>query len=92
MVLARDQLVDAVVDKEFGPEVPVAGIDRLGISFLDFREVRAGLGADVKLAEKWSLALEAGAVTDRKFDYFDRNYSLNGDAGWYGTLFLRTSF
>jgi len=72
--------------------VPAPGIDRLANTFLDYREVRAGLGADVKLAAKWSLALDAGAVTDRKFDYFDRNYSLNGDAGWYGTLFLRTSF
>ena len=72
--------------------VPAPGIDRLANTFLDYREVRAGLGADLKLAEKWSLALDAGVVTDRKFDYFDRNYSLNGAAGWYGTLFLRTSF
>jgi len=72
--------------------VPAPGIDRLANTYLDYREVRVGLGADAKLGEKWSLALDAGAVTDRKFDYFDRNYTLNGDAGWYGTLFLRTSF
>jgi hypothetical protein len=72
--------------------VPAPGIDRLANTFLDYREVRAGLGADVGLGEKWSLALDAGAVTDRKFDYFERDYSLNGDAGWYGGLFLRTSF
>jgi len=72
--------------------VPAPGIDRLANTFLDYREVRAGVGADVKLGEKWALTVDAGAVTDRKFDYFDRDYTLNGDAGWYGSVFLRTSF
>ncbi len=72
--------------------VPAPGVARLANTFLDFREVRAGLGADLNLGGGLILAMDLGAVTDRKFDYFDRGFRLDGDAGLYGTVALRASF
>jgi hypothetical protein len=72
--------------------VPGPGRARLANTYLDFREVRVGLGADVSLSKGFKLVAELGAVTDRKFDYFDRDYRIDGDAGLYGTLGLRASF
>lgn len=45
---------------------------------LDYHEIRVGLAADWRLNEQFSLQLEAGAITDQKFDYFDRGYTLDG--------------
>ncbi|MDI1318993.1 MAG: DUF6268 family outer membrane beta-barrel protein, partial [bacterium] len=72
--------------------VPAPGIARLADTYLDFREVRAGLGADFNLSSGFKLAVDLGAVTDRKFDYFDRDFRLDGDTGLYGTVALRASF
>lgn len=72
--------------------VPAAGINRLANTYLDFREVRVGLGADLKLSTKLTFAVDLGCVTDRKFDYYDRDFILNGDAGWFGTVALRAVF
>lgn len=72
--------------------VPAPGIARLANTFVDYREVRAGLGLDYKLGDQFELNLDLGVVTDRKFDYFDRNYRLDGDRGLYGTLALKASF
>ena len=67
-------------------------LPRLADTYLDYREVRAGLSADYELTETLKISLEAGAVTDRKFDWFDRNYRLDGDAGTYLGLSIRGSF
>ncbi|MEI6105544.1 MAG: DUF6268 family outer membrane beta-barrel protein [Opitutae bacterium] len=72
--------------------VPVAGIARLANTYLDFHEVRVGLGADLGLGEGFTLALDLGAVTDRKFDYYDRGFRLDGDLGFFGTVAVRASF
>ncbi|MDI1251428.1 MAG: DUF6268 family outer membrane beta-barrel protein [Lacunisphaera sp.] len=72
--------------------VPGPGGARLADTLLDFREVRAGLGADVVLGRGFTLAADLGAVTDRKFDYIDRDFRLDGDAGLYATLALRAAF
>jgi hypothetical protein len=71
---------------------PVGVTGRLANTFVDYREIRAGLGADIKLEDRWSLSLDIGSMTDRKFDYFDRDYILNGEAGLYGSLAIRASF
>jgi hypothetical protein len=65
---------------------------RLAGALLDYREVRVGLGADLKLGGRWELAFDTGAVIDRNFDYFRLGYELDGDAGFYGTLSLRAGF
>jgi hypothetical protein len=66
--------------------VPAPGIARLANTYLQYREIRVGAGADWKLTERVSLALEAGVMTDRRFEYFDRNYTLNGEASPYVTF------
>jgi hypothetical protein len=69
--------------------VPAPGIPRLANTRLDFREVRAGLGADWKVGSDATVSLDLGAVTDRKFDYIDRDYRLDGDGGYFVSLALR---
>lgn len=71
---------------------PGPGRARLANTYLDFREVRVGLGADVSLGRGFKLVADLGAVTDRKFDYFDRDYRIDGDAGIYATLGLQARF
>ena len=71
---------------------PAAGIARLTNTFVDFREVRAGLGLDWKLTDTAELGLDVGAVTDRKFDYFDKGYRLDGDGGTFVALAIKGSF
>jgi hypothetical protein len=72
--------------------VPAPGVDRLANTLLDYREVRVGLGADLTLSAGFVLVLDAGMVTDRKFDYFDRDYQLNGEPAAYGSIALRAAF
>jgi hypothetical protein len=71
---------------------PAGVTGRLANTFVDYREIRAGLGADIKLHDRWSLSIDTGVMTDRKFDYFDRDYVLNGEAGFYGSLSVKASF
>jgi hypothetical protein len=72
--------------------VPAPGVARLANTFLDYREVRVGLGADLTLPAGFILTLDAGVVTDRQFDYYDRDYRLNGDPAAYGSIALRAAF
>lgn len=72
--------------------VPAPGVARLANTRLDYREVRVGLGADLTLSAGFVLTLDAGMVTDRQFDYFDRGYRLNGGTAAYGTISLRAAF
>jgi hypothetical protein len=71
---------------------PATGIARLANTYVDFREVRVGLGLDYKLTDRSSLSLDVGTVTDRKLDYFDKNYRLDGDAGTFFSLSLKGGF
>jgi hypothetical protein len=72
--------------------VPAAGIARLANTRLDVRELRAGLGAEWDLGGGFSLGLEAGVVTDRKFDYPDRNYRLDTNGGPFAAVSLKGAF
>jgi hypothetical protein len=72
--------------------VPAPGVDRLANTRLDYRETRVGVGADLTLPHGFVLTLDAGYVADRKFDYYDRDYILNGDPAAYGAIALRASF
>lgn len=64
----------------------------LANTYLDYREVQVGLGADVKLSPTMSWAFDVGAITDRKFDWFDRDYRLDGDTGFYASISLKAAF
>lgn len=72
--------------------VPATGIPRLANTFVDFREVRAGLALGYALTERTKLRLDLGAVTDRKIDYFDKNYRLDGDGGTFLGFSIQGSF
>jgi hypothetical protein len=72
--------------------VPAPGVARLANTRLDYREVRVGLGADLTLSAGVVLTLDAGLVTDRQFDYFDRDYRLNGGSAAYASAALRARF
>lgn len=78
------------ITENLGPPAP--GIARLANTFVDYREVRVGAGLDYELGDRFTLSFDLGVVTDRKFDYFDRNYRLDGDRGLYGALALKASF
>lgn len=70
---------------------PVAAPALAG-TLLDYREIRAGAGLDFKLANTTTLSLDAGVVTDRRFDYHERNYRLNGDPAAYLKLSFSAHF
>jgi hypothetical protein len=72
--------------------VPATGIPRLANTFVDFREVRAGVALDYALTDRAKLRLDLGAVTDRKIDYFDKGYRLDGDGGTFLGLSVIGSF
>jgi hypothetical protein len=65
---------------------------RLANTFLDYREIRAGIGAELSLNEHTSIRLDVGAFLDREFDYFDRGYTLDGGSGTFATIGLRSRF
>lgn len=69
--------------------VPAGGTRRLANTFLDYRELRVGLGAELALGERSSFAFDVGATLDRTFDYFDRDYELDGNAGLFAALSLQ---
>jgi hypothetical protein len=72
--------------------VSIAVGPRLDDTYLDYREIRVGLGADYRLNDTLSLAVEAGAITDQKFDYYERGYTLNGDTAAFFTIGLSGRF
>ena len=70
---------------------PSGVVGRIANTFVDYREIRVGVGAEFALTSRFSVRVDAGAFTDRRFDYFDRGYTLNGDGGLYGAIALRTT-
>lgn len=73
-------------------QVAIAAGPRLADTKLDYHEIRVGLAADYKLSDLFSVSVEAGMVTDQKFDYYDRGYTLDGDAVAFFTLGLSARF
>ncbi len=69
-----------------------AALPALGGTLLDYREIRAGAGLDFKLADATTLSLEAGLVADRRFDYHESHYRLDGDSAGYLKLSFHARF
>ncbi len=65
-----------------------AALPSLADSLVDYREIRLGLGADWKVGDRTTLALDAGLVADRRFDYHQRSYRLDGKSA----LFFQLAF
>ena len=55
-------------------------------------EIRVGAGLRYNFNRSLRLDVEAGVMTDRKFDYYDRDYTLNGDAGTFASVSLNNLF
>jgi hypothetical protein len=72
--------------------VPAAGVNRLANTFLDYREIRLGLGAEISLTPALKLVADAGVSADQRFDYFDRGYRLKGDRAAFLALALQGRF
>ena len=72
--------------------VPAPGMPRLANTRLDVRELRAGIGVDWEFGPGLSLGFETGVVTDRKFDFHDRNYRLDTNGGPFAALSFRGAF
>jgi hypothetical protein len=66
--------------------VPAAGVNRLANTYVSYREIRLGAGTKWAVTEKVSVSVEAGVMTDRRFEFFDRNYTLNGEAAPYVSI------
>lgn len=60
----------------------------LGDTYLDYREIRVGVGADYNILENLSLGLDLGAVVDRRFNYYKRGYDIKGNTAAYFNITL----
>jgi hypothetical protein len=61
-------------------------------TFLDYREVRTGLTAEYKTTLRSSLLVEAGVVTDRKWQYHQAKVNYDGKPAAYGSISLNLSY
>jgi len=63
------------------------GSDRdLAHTFVSYRELRLGVRASYALALKVNMAVEAGWMAERRFRYYDRDFTLKGRPSAYLTL------
>lgn len=69
-----------------------AALPALAGTLLDYREIRAGAGLDFELADATTLSLDAGFVVNRRFDYHEGHYRLDGDAAGYLKISFRARF
>lgn len=71
---------------------PGVGRPALGRTWLEYREIRLGLGAEYNLSPRIALTADAGWTVDQRFDYFDRDYKLKGESVPYFALGLKGRF
>ena len=81
---------DYFVSESLG--VPAPGISRLARTWLEYREIRLGAGAEFALSAGVTLSVDAGLALDQRFDYFDRGYELKGDTPLFVALALKGRF
>jgi hypothetical protein len=65
---------------------------RLDNTYLSYREIRVGAGADYNVTGKIKLTAEAGVMADRRFDFHDRGCKLKGDPAPYATFAIACNF
>ena len=70
-------------------EIPVPG---LRDTHMDYQEFRAGLGAEYRAGKNLSIVVEGGMTFARSFDYYDRDFELDGKSAGYGRFSLRYQF
>jgi len=64
----------------------------LGDTYLEYREIRLGGGFEYTVEDHLSLEFDGGAVLNRRFDYYDRDYRLNGSSAAYLRVSARIRF
>lgn len=72
--------------------VSTARAPGLGNTWIDYTEVRAGIRLEYRIDRQLKLIAGAGAVVDREFDYFDRNFSVEGGSASYLSIGLEARF
>lgn len=75
-----------------GYRVTSARAPGLGDTYLDYHEFRLGGGFDYRATENFTVELDGGAVVDRRFDYYDRDYRLTGASAAYFRLRAKVRF
>ena len=63
-----------------------AGVPNLANTFVSYREIRLGARAAYSIAKKVNVAVEGGWMVERRFRYYDRDYTLRGRPSAYMTL------
>jgi len=81
---------DYRISGDFGG--PGAGYGRLANTYLEYREIRLGLAAELKLAGDVALTADAGFAVEQRFDYNDRGYRLDGDTTPFFALAIKGRF
>ena len=71
---------------------PAPGIARLANTLVEYREIRAGIGLSWKPSARATLGFELGVVTDRKIDFIDRDYRLDGGTGFFGAVSAQLAY
>jgi hypothetical protein len=63
----------------------------LGDTWLEYREIRVGLAAEYAIGSTLSLRADFGQVVDQRFEYTDRNVTLDGESPLYfgGSVVVR---
>lgn len=61
-------------------------------TYLEYREIRVGGGVEWRLNDTFTMHLDGGLVADRSFDYFERDYELQGDSAAYFSFGLSARF
>lgn len=68
---------------------PASGSDD---TWLEYSEIRVGLGVDYEISDGFVLSVDGGTVVDRSFDYFNEDYEIEGDTAAYLSVGLRARF
>lgn len=67
-------------------------VGSLGNTYLDYQEIRFGLGAEYEINRNFSIVVDGGMTAERSFDYYDRDVKLDGKSVGYGSFSLKYKF
>jgi len=71
---------------------PAPGVANLEDTPVQYREVRLGVGADLTVSETLSLTGDLGVMADRRFEYHERDFTLNGESAFFLSLGVKSRF
>lgn len=71
---------------------PAPGVGRLANTWLEYREIHLGVGAELAMAPDISLSIDIGFAIDQRFDYYDRGFILKGETPLFIALACKGRF